>query len=217
MTSAADSPTSRQKWEERYGGTDDFIYGTEPNDFLRDAATGIPSGDVLCIADGEGRNGVYLATLGHRVTSVDLAQAGMKKAHKLAESRGVEIVTHAADLADFDFGESGWDMIVSIWAHTPPDVRRRIHAAVAGALRPGGHFILEAYTPDQIGRGPDGPKTPEIAMTLAGLRSELAGVEIEHGLEIVRTIDEGRGHSGEGAVVQIIAHRAHRDTKEGPT
>ena len=207
MTNSAAGPAPRERWEARYSGTDDFVYGTEPNDFLREAAVGIPAGDALSIADGEGRNGVYLATLGHRVTSVDLAQAGMTKAQKLAASQGVEITTQAVDLADFDLGENRWDIIVSIWAHTPPNVRRRIHAAAASALRPGGHFILEAYTPDQIGLGSDGPKTAEIAMTLDGLRSELAGLEIEHGIEMLRVIDEGSGHNGEGAVVQVIARR----------
>jgi SAM-dependent methyltransferase len=194
----------RAMWEERYGG-DDYLYGTEPNEFLRDQVADLPVGDVLCLADGEGRNSVFLATLGHRVTAVDLTEAGIAKADRLAEQRNVDLTTIVADLADFDLGENRWDLIVSIFAHTPPAVRSRLHGAIVTALRPGGRFVLEAYTPDQIGRGTGGPPIPELTMTLDGLRQELSGLEIVHGIEIVRTIVEGPGHTGDGAVVQVVA------------
>lgn len=200
------SPTPAEMWESRYGG-DDFLYGTEPNGFMADAVADLGPGDVLCLADGEGRNGVHLASLGHRVTSVDLTEAGMAKAARLARERGVELTTVVADLADHDLGTQRWDLIVSIFAHTPPAVRRRVHGALATALRPGGRFVLEAYTPDQIGRGTGGPPVPELTMTLDGLREELAGLDIELGRETVRPVVEGSGHTGDGAVVQVIARR----------
>jgi SAM-dependent methyltransferase len=200
------NPTPAEMWEGRYGG-DEFVYGTEPNDFMADAVAGLAPGDVLCLADGEGRNGVHLASLGHRVTSVDLTRAGMNKAARLAAERGVELTTVVADLADYDLGTGRWDLIVSIFAHTPPDVRRRLHAGMAGALRPGGRFVLEAYTPDQIGRGTGGPPVPELTMTLDGLRDELTGMDIEFGRETVRPVVEGSGHTGDGAVVQVVALR----------
>ncbi len=196
-------------WEDRYGG-EEFLYGTEPNDFLVESVADLPPGDVLCLADGEGRNGVFLASLGHRVTSVDLTRAGMAKAARLAASRGVELTTVVADLADYDLGTRRWDLIVSIFAHTPPPVRRRVHAAVALALRPGGRLVLEAYTPDQIGRGTGGPPVPELTMTLDGLRDELTGLDIELGRELVRPVVEGPGHTGDGAVVQVIARQGTR-------
>jgi SAM-dependent methyltransferase len=200
-------------WEDRYG-SDEFLYGTEPNDFLADSVADLAPGDVLCLADGEGRNGVYLATLGHRVTSVDLTRAGMAKAAQLAESHGVELTTVVADLADYDLGTQRWDLIVSIFAHTPPPVRRRIHAALAGALRPDGRFVLEAYTPDQIGRGTGGPPVPELTMTLDGLREELTGLDLELGRELVRPVVEGSGHTGDGAAVQVIARQGNRTVEE---
>lgn len=200
-----DQPTPKQRWESRYGADADFVYGTEPNDFLAEAAAGLPLGDVLCLADGEGRNGVFLAELGHRVTSVDLTEAGMAKAASLATERGVELTTIVADLADYDLGENRWDLIVSIFAHTPPPVRVRLHALIARALRPSGRLILEAYTPDQVGRGTGGPPTPEGTMNLVDLSAELTGMHFEHGVEIVRSVVEGPGHTGDGAVVQVIA------------
>ena len=149
--------------------------------------------------------GVFLATLGHSVTSVDLSANGMAKAKRLAHDQGVELTAVVADLAEYDFGSQKWDLIVSIFAHTPPPIRNHIHSAIATALRPNGHFILEAYTPDQIGRGTGGPPVAELTMTLEGVRSELAGMSVTHGVEMIRPVVEGTGHSGDGAVVQVIA------------
>lgn len=202
----APPPDPKQMWEGRYGA-DTYVYGTEPNDFLAEVAPELAIGDVLCIADGEGRNGVHLAALGHRVTSVDLTEAGMAKARALAADRGVELTTIVADLAEFDFGVERWDAVVSIFAHTPPPVRRRIHAALATALRPGGRLVLEAYTPDQIGRGTGGPSVPELTMDLERLDTELIGLDVEHRAELVRPVVEGPGHTGDGSVVQVIARR----------
>ena len=160
---------------------------------------------MLCLADGEGRNGVHLAALGHTVTSVDMTESGMAKAARLAEGRGVALTTVVADLANYDLGEDRWDLIVSIFAHMPPNIRAQLHARIATALVPGGSFILEAYTPDQIGRGTGGPKVPELTMTLAGLRTELTAMQIVVGRETIRPVIEGPGHTGDGAVVQVIA------------
>lgn len=202
------SPTPAEMWEARYGADNEYVYGTEPNDFLRASVAEIPVGDALCLADGEGRNGVYLAGLGHTVTSVDLTASGMSKAALLADERGVSLTTVVADLANYDLGENRWDLIVSIFAHTPPPIRARVHGNLASALRPGGRFLLEAYTPDQIGRGTGGPPVPELTMTLDGLRNELKGLVIESGIETVRPVIEGAGHTGEGAVVQLVATRS---------
>lgn len=201
----AEPKTPRQMWEDRYGAEDGYVYGTAPNDFLAASVADLARCEVLCIADGEGRNGVYLAGLGHTVTSMDMTEAGMTKAAALAADRGVELTTIVADLADFDLGENRWDLIVSIFAHAPPPIRAGVHARLATALRPTGKLILEAYTPDQVGRGTGGPPVPELTMTLDGLRHELVDMTIETGHELVRSVIEGPGHTGDGAVVQVIA------------
>ena len=121
--------------------------------------------------------------------------------------RGVPLTTVVADMATWDMGEARWDLVVSIFAHMPPPIRRHVHANLATALRPGGRLILEAYTPAQVGRGTGGPPVPELTMTLDGLRQELVDLEIVHGLETVRSVVEGPGHTGDGAVVQVIAIR----------
>jgi hypothetical protein len=98
-------------------------------------------------------------------------------------------------------------VIVSIFAHMPPLVRRDLHHRVVVALKPGGMFLLEAYTPQQVGRGTGGPSTPELTMTIDALRVELAGLELLHAEELEREVVEGPGHTGSAAVVQVIARK----------
>jgi SAM-dependent methyltransferase len=196
-------------WDERYSA-DEFVYGEAPNDFLRENVGRLPVGRTLCLAEGEGRNAVFLAAAGHDVLAVDQSSVGLAKAERLAASRGVKIRTQAADLATFDPGESEWDSVVSISAHLPSAIRREVHRRVTAALRPGGVFILEAYTPAQHttpGIGGPPPGQEDMLMSLSALRGELAGLQEIHGLELVREVNEGAFHSGPGAVVQFIARR----------
>jgi SAM-dependent methyltransferase len=193
------------KWDERYAATD-FYYGAEPNDFLRaQAATLPPRGRVLCLAEGEGRNAVFLSGLGHAVTAVDGSAVGLAKARRLAAEHGTAISAVVADLEDFVIEPVAWDAIVSIWCHLPRDLRARVHRACVVGLRPGGIFLLEAYTPQQLAFGTGGPATADLMPTLAQLRAELAGLEVLRATELERTVHEGQGHHGPSAVVQILA------------
>ncbi|MEM7736796.1 MAG: class I SAM-dependent methyltransferase [Deinococcota bacterium] len=191
-------------WNQRYS-TEGYAFGTQPNDFLAASLAHIPMGNVLCVADGEGRNGVYLAEQGYQVTSVDLSEVGLAKAQELAESRGVGINTVTADLADYDLGDAQWDGIVSIFCHLPPDIRKIHHQRIVRGLKPSGALLLEAYTPAQLGRGTGGPPNPDLLISLNMLEDELAGLEFVHALETERDIHEGRYHNGNSAVVQLIA------------
>ncbi len=197
---------SSQFWEERYG-TDEYVYGREPNDFVRAEAHRIPKGRVLCLAEGEGRNAVFLAGLGYDVTAVDSSAAGLRKAERLAQERNVKVTTVHADLATY---EPEWDSftgVVAIFAHVPVDVRKKVHGWVSKALRSGGAFVLEAYSPAQLAFDTGGPRDVSLLMTLAGLREELAPLTIELGHEIEREIHEGIFHGGRSATVQIVARR----------
>ncbi len=110
-----------------------------------------------------------------------------------------------ADLRDFELGTNRWDLIVSIFCHVPVDIRQRLHASIDGALVPGGNFILEAYTPEQIAYGTGGPPVAELMMDLMSLYTELGELSsIVQALELVRDIHEGELHNGEGAVVQLL-------------
>ena len=193
-------------WNSRFAAPQ-YIYGETPNVFVAEMASRIPVGPVLCLAEGEGRNAVHLATLGHRVTAVDQSEAGLVKVRRLAATRGVVIETVHADLLNFTIEPGVWAGIIATFAHLPPAIRYKVHAQTVRGLRPGGVFILEAYTPAQLAFDTGGPKSTELLMTLASLREELSGLEFMIGREIERDVIEGEGHTGRGAVVQVLARR----------
>jgi len=200
------------RWDERYSA-EDFAYGTEPNDFLAAHAHHIPAGRVLCLAEGEGRNAVFLASRGYEVTAVDQSAEGMAKARKLAEQKSVTLETIVADLAEFDIESDTWDGIVSIFAHVPKAIRVPLHRRIVKGLKPGGIFLLEAYTPRQLktaGKGGPGVEQRELFMTLADLHEELEGLDFEVARETEREVNEGTYHSGPGAVVQILARKPRK-------
>jgi len=192
-------------WDEKYGAPGHY-YGTEPNDFLREHHAVIPAGGrVLCLAEGEGRNAVFLAQQGFEVVAVDQSPVGLRKAEALAAERGVRIETVVADLADYRIEPGRWDGIVSIWCHLPPLLRAEVHGQVVAGLKRGGAFLLEAYTPAQLDYGTGGPKSIDLLPTLADTRAELDGLDLVHAVEREREVHEGQGHFGLSAVVEIVA------------
>jgi SAM-dependent methyltransferase len=195
------------QWDERYSASE-YVYGTEPNDFLREEYQRIrPGGKVLCLADGEGRNGVFLAQQGFDVTSVDASQVGLEKALALAKANDVMITAVHADLADYSLGADQWDAVVSIFCHLPPDLRSRVHTAVASSLRTDGVVILEAYTVDQLLFKTGGPPVPDLMMSDVQLRHDFTSLHVIACGERTRMIHEGVLHNGYSAVVQFVAQR----------
>ena len=195
-------------WDQRYSEPG-FAYGTEPNDFLAENAERYlpPGGEILSLAEGEGRNAVFLARRGFRVTGVDGSAVGLEKARQLAAQHGVEIQTVVADLRAFDLGVERWDGIVSIWCHTPAELRARLHRAAVAALRPGGVLLLEAYTPRQLELKTGGPPMADRLMTEEAVRAELAGLDLIVAEEKLREVHEGKYHGGMSAVLQVIARK----------
>lgn len=195
-------------WDERYAGNV-FAYGTRPNDFLRDNVRFLPAnGRVLCLAEGEGRNGVFLARQGFEVVAVDSSAVGLQKAQQLAAENNVQITTIVADLAQFDIAENSFDGVISIFCHLPPPVRSRLHRQAVAGLKPGGTLILEGYTPDQLSYGTGGPPVKELMLTLDILQKDFADLKHLHKTETTREILEGNLHTGTGAVVQFIARKS---------
>ena len=194
-------------WNEHYSEAE-YIFGIEPNDFLKEEFQRIPSGGrVLCLAEGEGRNAVFLAEQGYDVTGMDLSEVGLNKAMTLADDRNVKIHLQIGDLANYQFGESQWDGIVSIWVHMPETIRKHVHAQIADALKPNGIFIVEAYTERQLTMdavgGPSATEKQRFG-SLVNLRHELAALEEVIGVEKSRMISEGKRHQGLSAVVQFV-------------
>lgn len=197
---------TKETWDQRYSA-EDYQYGMEANDLLRDEVGRIPKGRVLCLAEGEGRNAVFLAGLGYDVTAMDYSAVGLAKAARLARERGVQVKLVEADLATFELGRDEWEGIVAIFAHMPREVRKRIHAAIPAALRPGGVLILESYRPRQLELGTGGPKDVALLPTLAELTADLAELELLVAREADREIHEGRLHAGPSATVQIVGRK----------
>ena len=195
-----------KRWDERYAGPG-FAYGLEPNEFLVSVADQLPSGPVLSLAEGEGRNALFLAGRGHDVLAVDQSPVGLAKARQRAMDQNLPLRTQQADLAEFVIEPNAWAGVVSIFCHLPRALRERVHAAVVRGLQPGGVVVLEAYTPRQLGRGTGGPASAEFLMSLDDLTLELAGLELLHAVELERDVHEGSFHTGRAAVVQVVARK----------
>ncbi len=196
----------RHFWDARFT-EEGFAYGEAPNDFLREQVQGLPVGEALCLAEGEGRNGVFLAEQGFAVAVQDISAVGLAKADKLAQRRHVSIQTVCGDLNDFIPAAESVDLVVAIWMHLPPPLRASVHQLAVKALRPGGHLILEAYTPRQLELGTGGPPVAELLIEPESLRQELAGLELLILQEKRRPIAEGTYHRGESAVVQLLGRK----------
>ena len=200
MDSAGASP--RGFWDQRYGETD-LAYGAAPNDFLKQQAADLPVGEAICLAEGQGRNAVFLAQLGHRVVAQDLSPVGLQCAAALAAQQGVRLEPLCCDLADWRPTAASTDLIVAIWMHLPLALRAQVHQRAVMALRPGGQLILEAYTPEQLGLGTGGPPRLELLVEPEALRQELDGLELTVFNVCRRWVEEGPYHRGDSAVVQV--------------
>lgn len=192
-------------WDERFGGAD-YFYGTQPNDFLAAQATQL-RGPVLSLAEGEGRNAVFLAQQGLDVLGVDASAAGLQKAELLAQQRGVCIRTQQADLAVYAPAEGAWGAVVSIFAHLPGALRAQLYPKVQAALRPGGLLVLEAYSEQQPGYGTGGPQALDLLMSVDKVRAGFPGLEPVLLQQIEREVVEGQGHTGLASVVQFVGRK----------
>jgi len=204
----ADDPA--RFWDAKYA-LDDYFYGTEPNAWLVGQKGHLrPGMRVLAVADGEGRNSVWLAGRGLEVTAVDASPKALAKAAALAEARGVALTRIAADLRDWDWPRASFDLVVAIFAHFRPADRPLIHRRMLEALIPGGRLLLEAYSPYQRLFDTGGPKDLDMLYTAHRLEADFAAAEIIHSCETKTTLDEGSGHQGRAAVTRLIARRPRR-------
>jgi SAM-dependent methyltransferase len=195
-------------WDQRYA-VPDYLFGTDPADFLRAEAHRLPpSSRVLCVADGEGRNSVHLAALGHRVTAMDGSTVAIEKARALAARRGVSVDFHHADIEHWPWQLDAFDAVVAIFIQfADPAFRTAIHRGIAQTLRPGGLLLMHGYAPRQVGYGTGGPPDAENMYTLPQLLQDFAGWPVLHAADRDAVIQEGRGHSGNSALVDFIAFR----------
>lgn len=197
---------SGQFWDERYA-TDDYIFGTAPNVFLASQAERIrPGMHALAIADGEGRNGVWLAEQGVQVHAVDVSPVALKKAHKLAIERSVSLNFEQLDVLEWNWPEAAYDLIVAIFIQfAPPPERERVMAGIRRALKPGGLLILQGYTPKQVEFATGGPPSAANMYTAELLRHWFGDWEFVHLHEHESFISEGSHHHGMSALIDLVA------------
>lgn len=201
-------PMTAELWDRRYS-KQAYAYGKDPNEFVRgvwDENLLPREGSALLLGEGEGRNAVFLAGVGLSCTAVDLSKAGLSKARRLADQRGVRIKTVAADLADFHMGCSCWDAIISGFCHLEPPLRRQVHQAAAEALRPGGVVVIEAFTPAQRRHNSGGPPDERL-VTEEMLLEDFQNLEVVLCRQLERVVLEGSYHTGLASVIQFVACR----------
>lgn len=197
-----------ERWEGRFSGPE-YVFGTEPNAFLASKASLlVPGARVLSIADGEGRNGVWLAGQGLEVTAQDFSPAAQAKARALAERRGVALDFELSDLTARIWEPCAYDVVVGIFFQfLSPEERRKVFDGISRTVRPGGLVLVEGYGPKQLDFGTGGPKRLENLYTeslMHDLFREYAEVEIT---AYDAEVQEGAGHSGMSALVDVVARR----------
>ncbi len=194
-------------WDERYAG-DAYLFGTAPNVFLTRQKDRLPAqGTVLALADGEGRNGVWLAEQGLDVLAVDGSEVALAKSRRLAAERGVDMRHEHADLAAWEFGCERFDAIVAIFIQfAAPAFRAQLFAGMQRALKPGGALLLEGYRPEQLAYGTGGPPDAENMYTESILREAFADMQIELLESYDAELHEGR-HEGMSALIDLVARK----------
>jgi cyclopropane fatty-acyl-phospholipid synthase-like methyltransferase len=192
-------------WNTRFA-SDTYLFGTRPTAFLTAHAGLIPPGGrALCVAEGEGRNAVYLAQQGCHVTGFDVAPNALDKARRLAASADVALELHVSSLDDWDWTQR-FDLVLgSFLQFVPPDGQPALFDRLKGALAPGGRLFLHGYTPEQVAYGTGGPPDPAHMYTEDLLRRHFGGLRLLRLASYETTLDEGPGHSGRSALIDLIA------------
>ena len=195
-------------WNTRYA-TEEYVFGTAPNVFLVSQTQHLKPGQTaLAIADGEGRNGVWLAQQGLHVHAIDFSPAALAKAAKLAAERGVQVAFEQADVLNWSWPEAAYDIVVAIFIQfAPPPERERIIEGIRRSLKPGGLLVLQGYTPKQVELATGGPSNPANMYTADLLRDWFGDWNILHLAEHESLISEGSHHHGMSALIDLVAKK----------
>ena len=193
-------------WDQRFSG-DDYLFGLEPNDYLRSKAPLLPAGgSVLCVADGEGRNSVWLAEQGLKVQAFDISEVGVAKARLLASEAGVSVDYTVADCEQYDWAAQSHDGVVAVFIQfADPELRERLFANMVRALKPGGVLILQGYTPRQLEYKTGGPGQLSHLYTAELLHEAFKDLRIVELIEYEAELQEGARHVGRSALLGLVA------------
>lgn len=195
-------------WQERFA-TEEYIFGTAPNEFLASQADLLrPGQSALAVADGEGRNGVWLAQRGLSVRAIEFSPLAQEKARKLAAQAGVAMSFELADVLRRTWEREAYDLVAAIFIQfATPAERAALFANMKGALKPGGHLLLQGYTPKQLEYGTGGPRQVKQLYTASLLRDAFADMDILHLAEHEQVLHEGDRHSGMSALIDMVARK----------
>lgn len=207
MTTAAFSDAAAA-WNQRFKA-DDYIFGREPNDFLRTQAALFAPGDrVLCVADGEGRNSVWLARQGLRVDAFDISENGVRKARVLAADAKVDVEFSVSDCDRWPWPADCYDAVVAIFVQfADPPMRDRLFSNMIRSLKPGGLLVLQGYTPQQLDFKTGGPPVLSHLYTNDMLRNAFASLHILELREYEADLAEGTQHHGRSALIGLVARK----------
>jgi len=198
---------SRERWDERYR-TEELIWKADPNRFLVEELDALAPGRALDVACGEGRNAVWLASKGWRVTGVDFSRVGLAKARRLATDRGLEVTWVEADVVEWQPPAASFEVVVVMYLHLPSEQRHRVLARVAAALAPGGILLVVGHDTSNLSEGTGGPQDPAVLFGPEEIVEDLSGLQIGRAERVTRTVITD---SGEATAVDALV-RAVRDS-----
>ena len=195
-------------WNQRFTG-DEYLFGREPNDYLRSKAPLLPAGgSVLCVADGEGRNSVWLAQQGLKVEAFDVSEVGVAKARMLASEAGACVDYTVADCEQYNWTAQSHDGVVAVFIQfADPEMRSRLFANMVSALKPGGLLILQGYTPKQLEYKTGGPGQLSHLYTADLMRDAFKDLQVVELVEYEAELNEGAQHAGRSALLGLVATR----------
>lgn len=211
MTSSVSTPfpDPAKRWNDRFA-KDGYVFGTEPNEWLRQKASVWNKGSkILCVADGEGRNSVWLAKQGHDVDAFDLSEVGIAKARRLADDNQVNVSYTLADCDSFSWQKEHYDGVAAIFVQfADPALRERLFKNMVHCLKPGGFLLLLGYTPKQLEYGTGGPSVLSHLYTPQLLQDAFGSLAIQSLEDYETELAEGNGHKGRSAVIGLVASRS---------
>lgn len=199
------------KWNERYA-QEEFAFGEQPNDYLKEQLEKLNVGTILFAAEGEGRNAVFAAKRGWKVSAFDISVEGQKKAHRLAEKNHVTIDYRVGELDRLKFQPEQFDAIALVYAHFPSDIKSSLHKTLDSYLRKNGVIIFEAFSKNHLEYLAKNPKVGgpnELAMlfSIEELKSDFPNYEIIELTEKVIELNEGLFHNGKGSVIRFVGRK----------
>ncbi len=193
-------------WNERYSANE-FVYGTEPNKFLKEELQKLRPGSILLLGEGEGRNAVFAAKQGWKVDAFDFSEKAREKAERLAKQEGVNINYTVKNLREFVPVENNYNAVGLIFIHLEKQLSNNVHQKAAASLKAGGRIILEVFSQNQLGKDSGGPQNPEMLYTLKEIENNFSDLKTELLEEQEIDLSEGEFHKGKASVIRYVGKK----------